>query len=93
MTRHSAPEPTPYDIIWPASFAAKLKTLDSPRLADAVTSFVWTELRFDPTEFGDYGRKLRGELSGMYSAKQKQFRVIYEFDEASRTITLMDVKL
>ena len=32
------------------------------------------------------GKPLRGELEGLYSARRGEFRVIYEIDEATRTV-------
>jgi len=32
------------------------------------------------------GKPLRGELEGLYSARRGEYRVIYEIDEASRTV-------
>ena len=34
------------------------------------------------------GKPLRGELEGLYSARRGEFRVVYEIDEATRTVLI-----
>ncbi|MGH2765596.1 MAG: type II toxin-antitoxin system RelE family toxin [Actinomycetota bacterium] len=34
------------------------------------------------------GRRLRGELEGLYSARRGEFRIIYEIDEANEAVLI-----
>ncbi|MEU3649411.1 hypothetical protein AB0E59_38975 [Lentzea sp. NPDC034063] len=96
MTRRSGSERSSYDVVWPAIVAAKLKKPELRWQADAIVNFVYTELAFDPTEFGVYGRKFGGEkregeqCEGEYSVIQKHFFVIYELKGS--TLTVVDVR-
>lgn len=96
MTRRSGSDHSPYDVIWPVSVAAALKKPELRWQADAIVNFVYTELAFDPTEFGSLGRKFGGEKregekrEGEYSVIQKHFYVIYELN--GNTLTVMDVR-
>ncbi|GGN17420.1 hypothetical protein GCM10011609_67850 [Lentzea pudingi] len=91
MTRRSGSERSPYDVVWPATVVAALKKSELRWQADLIVNFVYTELAFDPTEFGVYGRKFGGaKREGEYSVIQKHFYVIYELKGS--TLTVMDVR-
>ncbi|WP_258946507.1 type II toxin-antitoxin system RelE family toxin [Lentzea californiensis] len=68
---------SPYEVRMSLQAEKSLQELRPRHLAETAMSFIYNELRFDPTEFGEYGRKLSGKLKGNHSARRRKFRVIY----------------
>ena len=56
------------------------------KTASAIFEFVDGPLRENPLRVG---RELRGELTGLWSARRGEYRVIYRLDEETRTIHLV----
>lgn len=81
----------PYKVVLAPAAAKALHNEFPGRLTDEVISFLQKELRFDPDEFGPYGRKLSGTIEKKYSVKRRRFRIIYILDEAESTITVVTI--
>jgi mRNA-degrading endonuclease RelE of RelBE toxin-antitoxin system len=88
-TRDATPK-RPYNVHMTRTAQDSLQKFPE-RVANAVVSFIWHELRREPTEYGDYGRKLYGSLTGKFAAKQRRFRVIYSINEGSHTLEILEV--
>ena len=56
------------------------------KTASAIFEFVDGPLRENPLRVG---KELRGELTGLWSARRGEYRVIYRLDEENRTIHLV----
>jgi mRNA-degrading endonuclease RelE of RelBE toxin-antitoxin system len=81
----------PYRVIVSPVAEKQLRKSCPAWLATAVVSFVWKDLRYDPTEFGDYGRKLSGKVEGTHCVKQKKFRLVYKLKEEAHVIEILEV--
>jgi mRNA interferase RelE/StbE len=56
------------------------------KTASAIFEFVDGPLRENPLRVG---KELRGELTGLWSARRGEYRVIYRLDEETRTSHLV----
>lgn len=57
-----------------------------PKVAAAVLDFLLGPLSQDPHRVGHL---LRGELAGLHSARVGAYRIVYEIDESTRTVTVL----
>lgn len=57
-------------------------------VAAAVAQFITGDLLANPHKVG---KQLRGPLEGIWSARRGTYRVLYEIDEQTRTVTVLDV--
>lgn len=64
--------------------AAKLP----PKIYEAVTEFLHGDLARNPRRVG---HKLRGPYADMYSARRGTYRVVYQIDDESQTVTVITV--
>ncbi|MCS7482411.1 type II toxin-antitoxin system RelE/ParE family toxin [Umezawaea endophytica] len=83
--------PSAYGVRMSEQAEKGLKQLRPERLADTAMSFIWNDLPSDPTEYGDYGRKLHGALTGKYSAKRKKFRIVYRITSNPDMIEILEI--
>lgn len=60
----------------------------SEKIAAAVLEFILGPLLETPSRVG---RPLRGDLTGLHAARVGAYRVIYEMDEQTGTVTVLDV--
>ncbi len=68
--------------------AARALTRIAPRYREALVAFVVGGLAENPER---RGRRLRGELAGLWSALRGDFRVIYRVDHETRTLHIRQV--
>ncbi len=59
-----------------------------PKVAAAVLDFLLGPLAENPRRVG---RPLRGDLQGPHSAQVGAYRVVYEIDDTTRTVTVLYV--
>ena len=72
-----------------ARSAARALTTGLPEsVAAAVFNFLRGDLLDRP---GHVGKPLGQELSGMWSARRGQYRVLYRVDDEKRTVTVVDI--
>jgi mRNA interferase RelE/StbE len=58
------------------------------KLAAAVVEFMLGPLREAPRRFG---HPLRGDLSGRWAARRGVYRIVYELDDATRSIPVLRI--
>lgn len=77
--------PSVYAIEWTSS---ALRSLDGlpPKIARACIEFVHGGLAQSPHRVG---KALRFELTGKYSARRGDFRIIYAIDDEARVVTVI----
>ena len=91
MKSHRDKPKRPYEVELTFDAEKILRRNFPGRLTDEVISFLHKDLRFDPDEFGPYGRKLSDPFKNKYSAKRRRFRIIYEIDEVAHKIKVVRV--
>lgn len=91
MKSHRDKPNRPYEVEVPDAVGRILHNKFPGRLTDEVISFLQKDLRFDPDEFGPYGRRLSGSVEKKYSAKRRRFRVIYVIDDAAHKIKVVKI--
>lgn len=57
------------------------------KIAAAVLEFILGPLLENPSRVG---RPLRGDLTGLHAARVGAYRIIYEMDEQTGTVTVLD---
>jgi mRNA interferase RelE/StbE len=78
----------PYGLQISASAARTIQHKLPEGVAAAVIEFITGSLLDAPYRVG---KALRYELDGVYSARRGAFRVLYEFDEAGREVTVLRI--
>jgi mRNA interferase RelE/StbE len=59
-----------------------------PKIYEAVTEFLHGDLARNPRRVG---HELRGPYAGIYSARRGTYRIVYQIDDASQTVTVITV--
>jgi mRNA-degrading endonuclease RelE of RelBE toxin-antitoxin system len=77
----------PFEVEWSPTSLRSLDRLPE-KAAAACIEFVYGALAENPRRVG---RPLRLELTGKYSARRGDFRVIHEIDEHERLVTIVAV--
>jgi len=77
----------PYRLVVAASAERTLRRLPK-RVAAAVVEFMLGPLRSDPSRVG---HPLRRELAGLHSARRGPYRIVYEIDDATRTVSVLRI--
>lgn len=77
----------PYRLVVAASAERTLRRLPE-RVAAAVVEFMLGLLRSDPSRVGHL---LRRELEGLHSARRGPYRIVYEIDDATRTVSVLRI--
>ncbi len=67
-----------------------IRTLDGvpPRVVPAIVEFLYGPLAGNPHRVG---KLLRDDLDGVYSARRGSYRVLYEIDEDTETVTVLRI--
>jgi mRNA-degrading endonuclease RelE of RelBE toxin-antitoxin system len=78
----------PYHIDWARSGLRALERLPG-KVATACVEFIHGQLAEDPARVG---HRLRLELAGKHSARRGDFRVIYEINDATHTVTIIAIE-
>lgn len=91
MKSHRDRPTRPYEVELAPDVEKILRNKFPGRLTDEVVSFLQKDLRFNPDEFGPYGRKLSGPIKNKYSAKRRRFRIIYILDESTYKIKVIGI--
>lgn len=88
MTYEPNPEsqPTGYYKIAASVTALREAAKLPPKIHDAVTEFLHGELARNPRRVG---HELRGPYSGAYSARRGTYRIVYQIDDETRTVTVI----
>jgi mRNA interferase RelE/StbE len=79
----------PYELQVSAGVARTLQQKLPDGVAAAVIEFITGSLLDNPRRVG---KPLRNELDGIYAARRGAFRILYEIDEAHRTVTVIRVE-
>ena len=82
--RHEA---TPWRVVPSASARRDLRELPE-KIAAAVFEFIDAPLRSNPCRLG---KRLRGPLTGFYSARRGEYRVIYRIDADGETLEVSHI--
>lgn len=77
----------PWRLVIAASAERSLQRLPAKATA-AVIEFMLGPLTNDPLRVG---HPFRYELSGLWSARRGPYRVVYEFDEAAKTVRVVRI--
>ncbi len=74
----------------PVLTAAALRSLQSvpPRVAEPLVAFIFGGLASNPRR---RGRPLRRDLTGRWSARRGEFRIVYRLDERSNTMYILKI--
>lgn len=80
--------PYMYDVLATPEARRHLDKLP-PKIAHAALALIHTAIAEDPRRVG---RALAGEVAGLWSARRSEYRVIYEIDDAARTVTVHRVQ-
>lgn len=77
----------PYRLVVAASAERTPRRLPE-RVAAAVVEFMLGPLRTNPSRAG---HPLRRELEGLHSARRGPYRIVYEIDDAARTVCVLRI--
>lgn len=90
MTDRDQPEAeqAPYRLVVAGPVDRRISEVIPEAIAAAVVEFITGELLNNPHRVG---KELVEPLQGVWSARRGTYRVLYEIDEASRTVTVVDV--
>jgi len=77
-----------YDVLWSATARRSLRRLPE-KVATAAVEFIYATVAEHPTRVG---KPLRFELQGLHSARRGDYRVIYQINEATPSITIADIQ-
>lgn len=78
-----------YELIWSRTARRAVgETLPEP-VAVAAVELITGLLAREPRRVG---RALGAELTGVFSARVGSWRVLYQIDERSRTVTILDIQ-
>lgn len=76
-----------YEVAWTPSARRRFARLPKP-VVKVVLEFVCGPLADNPRRVG---KELRGELSGAYSARRGEYRVIYSINDHQVIVTMLSV--
>lgn len=76
-----------FDIRFTAAARRSLNALP-PRVLSAVVEFTFGDLAREPRRFG---KPLRHDLAGLFSARRGPYRVLYRIEEAARIVFIVRV--
>jgi len=79
-----------YKIIVPESFDKQMKKLGIKNIATKLERTVYPQLKENP-HFGKNIKKLKGALKGLYRYRIGPVRIIYEVDEQTIIVYLLDI--
>lgn len=86
---HSVAEPEPkFELVLARPAVRAIQTKLPEAVAAAVVEFVTGPLIENPHRVG---KPLRGELSGLHSARRGTFRIVYRIDDGDRVVTVLRV--
>lgn len=77
-----------FEIILAKPAVRAIQTVLPPSIASAVVEFITGPLLDNPHRVG---KPLRGELEGMHSARRGTYRIVYQIDEAARSVTVLRI--
>lgn len=84
----SGPEAEPYRLIVVGPVDRRISEVLPEPVAAAVVQFITGDLLSNPRRVG---KELVGPLEGIWSARRGQYRVLYEINDQTRTVTVVDV--
>ena len=76
-----------YDVAWSSSARRAIGNLPE-KAATAIVEYIYATIADNPHRAG---HPLHLELAGRYSARRGDFRVIYEIDDHTKTITIQAI--
>lgn len=78
---------TEYQVVLTASSLRSLKSVP-PRIAEPLIAFIFEGLASDPRR---RGKPLQRELSGYWSARRGEYRVVYRLDDETTTMYILKI--
>ena len=75
-------------VTWTATATRALQRLPE-KVATAAVEFIYGSLAGNPQRVG---KPLRFELEGLHSARQGDYRVVYEIDQPRATVTILAIQ-
>jgi mRNA interferase RelE/StbE len=76
-----------YEVIFAATARRDLRRIP-PRIVPAIIEFAFGDLARTPRMFG---KPLKGELDGSYSARRGPYRIVYNINNATNRVEILRV--